>query len=88
MLDEASSRLDPLTERFVRGAVERLLRGRTAVVIAHRLETIQRVDAVAVLEGGRLVEHGQPAALAADAASHYVRLLRAAHIDQSAEPAT
>ena len=76
VLDEASSRLDPTTERLVRGAIERMLHGRTAVVIAHRLETIQRVDEIAVLAEGRLVEHGPPAALAADPTSHYARLLR------------
>jgi ATP-binding cassette subfamily B protein len=76
VLDEASSRLDPATERLVREAVDRMLRGRTAVVIAHRLETVQRADEIGVLDNGQLVEFGPQAALAADPSSHYARLLR------------
>lgn len=64
VLDEASSRLDPATERLIERAVDELLRGRTAIVIAHRLETLERVDDVLVLEGGRVVEHGRRGELA------------------------
>lgn len=78
VLDEPSSRLDPLTERRVQGALERLLAGRTAVIIAHRLETVERVDEILVLDGGRVAEHGERAALAADPSSRYARLRRAA----------
>jgi ABC-type multidrug transport system fused ATPase/permease subunit len=78
LLDEPSSRLDPATERRLELALERLLRGRTAVIIAHRLDTVDRVDAVAVLEDGALIEHGPRAALAADPTTRYARLLRAA----------
>lgn len=78
LLDEPSSRLDPVTERRLEQALERLLRGRTAVVIAHCLETVERVDAVAVMADGRLIEHGPRAALAADPTSRYARLRRAA----------
>ena len=77
VLDEASSRLDPATEALVEGAVDRLLRGRTAVVIAHRLGTLRRADDVAVLDGGRLVEWGPRARLAADPGSRLFALLRA-----------
>src|SRR5207244_7908558 len=58
VLDEASSRLDPTTERLVERAVDGLLESRTAIVIAHRLHTIERCDEVAILEDGRVVEHG------------------------------
>ena len=58
VLDEASSRLDPLTEARIGDATRTLLAGRTAVIIAHRLDTLDRVDEIAVLEGGRVVEHG------------------------------
>jgi ATP-binding cassette, subfamily B, bacterial len=75
VLDEASSRLDPLTEARIGAATRRLLDGRTAVVIAHRLETLAEVDEIAVLENGRLVEHGQRHRLAADPNSRYARLL-------------
>lgn len=77
LLDEPSSRLDPLTEQRLEQALQRLLRGRTAVIIAHRLDTVERVDAVAVMADGRLVEHGPRQALADDPSSRYARLLRA-----------
>ncbi len=78
ILDEASSRLDPTTERLVEAAVDRLLRGRTAIVIAHRLATIDRADRVVILEEGRVVEAGPRAALAADPTSRLAALLRMA----------
>jgi ATP-binding cassette, subfamily B, bacterial len=77
ILDEPSSRLDPATERHLERCVTRLLRGRTAIIIAHRLETIERADEVMVLERGRIVEHGERERLAADPASRYARLLAA-----------
>ncbi|HEY7780683.1 MAG TPA: ABC transporter ATP-binding protein [Ktedonobacterales bacterium] len=76
VLDEASSRLDSATERLLERAVDRLLANRTAVVIAHRLRTVQRADAIAILEDGRLVEHGPRRALAADPDSRFAHLLR------------
>lgn len=76
VLDEASSRLDPATERLLERAVDRLLGGRTAIVIAHRLATVERADRILVLEEGRAVEQGGKAALAADAQSRFARLLR------------
>lgn len=77
ILDEASSRLDPATERSMEKAVAALLRGRTAIIIAHRLDTVQRADRIAILEQGRLVEEGPRAELSADPASRFSRLLRA-----------
>jgi ATP-binding cassette subfamily B protein len=77
ILDEASSRLDPATERLIEASVERLLRGRTGVVIAHRLGTVERVDEVLILEDGRVAEHGERAALAADPGSRFAELRRA-----------
>lgn len=76
VLDEASSRLDPATEQLVERSVTRLLEGRTAIIIAHRLSTVQRADEILVLERGRAVEHGARAALAADATSRFSGLLR------------
>ena len=58
VLDEATSSLDPGTEALVEAAVERLMEGRTAIVIAHRLSTAARADRVGVVAGGRLVELG------------------------------
>jgi ABC-type multidrug transport system fused ATPase/permease subunit len=58
ILDEASSRLDPATEILLEAAVDRLLADRTAVVIAHRLSSLDRVDDIAVVDGGHIVESG------------------------------
>jgi ABC-type multidrug transport system fused ATPase/permease subunit len=77
VLDEPSSRLDPATEQRLEQALDRLLQGRTAVIIAHRLETVERADDLLVLDGGRVAEHGPRIRLVADPTSHYARLLRA-----------
>lgn len=63
ILDEATSALDSASERAVQAALERLMVGRTTIVIAHRLWTIEHADRVAVLDGGRLVEWGSPSDL-------------------------
>jgi ATP-binding cassette, subfamily B, bacterial len=65
VLDEATSSLDPGTEVLVESAVDRLLEGRTVVVIAHRLSTAERADVVGVVDGGELVELGTHAELVA-----------------------
>jgi len=75
ILDEASSRLDPATEVLIEQAVDRLLEGRTGVIIAHRLATVERADDILILEGGRVVEFGERVALAADPNSRLSRLL-------------
>ncbi len=59
ILDEATSQLDPLSERLVQEALSRLMRGRTTLVIAHRLSTITGADKIVVLEGGRKVAEGR-----------------------------
>ncbi len=64
VLDEATARMDPLTEARVVAASDRLLTGRTGVLIAHRLGTIERAGLVAVLDHGRVVQQGRRAALA------------------------
>ena len=58
VLDEATSSLDPGTEALVEHALDRLMQGRTTIVVAHRLSTVQRADRVAVVDRGRLVELG------------------------------
>jgi ATP-binding cassette subfamily B protein len=73
VLDEATSSLDPGTEVLVEHALEALMVGRTVIVIAHRLSTAERADRVAVIDGGRLVELGPHADLAA-AGGPYARL--------------
>ena len=75
VLDEASSRIDPGTERLIERAVDRLVEGRTVIVIAHRLSTLERCDEVMVLEQGRIVEHGERVHLAADPSSRFHQML-------------
>ena len=76
ILDEASSRLDPASEARLEAAIDRLLEGRTGIIIAHRLATVQRADAILILEDGRRDEWGPRLALAADPESRFARLLR------------
>ncbi|GHO49277.1 ABC transporter ATP-binding protein [Ktedonospora formicarum] len=75
VLDEASSRLDPLTGQLLEQGMEKLFAGRTGIVIAHRLETLQRVDDILVLEHGKVIEFGPRTELASDPDSHFSRLL-------------
>jgi ABC-type multidrug transport system fused ATPase/permease subunit len=81
VLDEASSRLDPASDRLIERALDKLLGGqdgaprRTAIIIAHKLSTVGRADRIAILDGGRLLESGGRAALAADSASAFAKLL-------------
>jgi ATP-binding cassette subfamily B protein len=63
VLDEATSNLDPGTEFIVERALDSLMSGRTTIVVAHRLSTIQRADRIGVIDGGRLVELGNHAEL-------------------------
>ena len=77
ILDEPSSRLDPETELLVETAVGRLIAGRTAVLVAHRLSSLRFVDEIAVVDAGRIVEHGSRTELVADRASRFAHLLTA-----------
>ncbi len=78
ILDEASSRLDPATERLVQMALAWLLDGRTGIIVAHRLATLDLADDILVMEDGRVLEYGPRLTLAADPASHFAGLLRTA----------
>ena len=76
ILDEASSRLDPATEQLLERAIDTLLNGRTAIIIAHRLRTVQRADDILILENGRIQEHGSRIALLNNSESRFAQLLR------------
>jgi ABC-type multidrug transport system fused ATPase/permease subunit len=65
ILDEATASLDIPSERLIQRALRTLLAGRTAVIIAHRLTTVEIADRVLVVDGGRIVEDGPPAVLLA-----------------------
>lgn len=76
ILDEASSRLDPVTEHRIERAIDKLLHRRSGIIVAHRLATVQRSDEIMVIDRGRILEHDSRARLAADPGSHFARLLR------------
>ncbi len=73
ILDEATSALDNESERLVHEALQRLMTGRTTLIVAHRLSTIEHADRVVVMERGRIVEQGRPADLL-QAGGAYARL--------------
>ena len=81
ILDEATSSLDSITEDAIQAAIEELVKGRTTIVIAHRLATVRRADRILVFANGEVVEHGTHAQLMADADGHY----RALHHMQTAQ---
>jgi ABC-type multidrug transport system fused ATPase/permease subunit len=58
ILDEATSALDTESEHLVQEALQRLMRGRTVILIAHRLSTVQKSDVIFVVKGGKIVETG------------------------------
>jgi ABC-type multidrug transport system fused ATPase/permease subunit len=76
VLDEPTSQLDPGTEAEIAGAIARLRRGRSTLLIAHRLTTVSDADLLVVLAGGRVVETGSPAALR-QGGTAYARMLAA-----------
>jgi ATP-binding cassette, subfamily B, bacterial len=75
VLDEATARVDPHTEQIIDRAVAELIRGRTTLIIAHRLSTLDRVDEIVVVDGGRIVEHGERSVLASRSGSRFRHLL-------------
>jgi ATP-binding cassette, subfamily B, bacterial len=76
ILDEASSRLDPATEQKLEHAIDKLLQGRTAIIIAHRLDTLHRADDVLILDNGTMLEYGNRKELASNPDSRFYQLLQ------------
>lgn len=82
ILDEASSRLDPVTENLVKTAIDKLLVNRTAIIIAHRLETLNHVDEILVLDKGKVIEYGERKKLVNDKNSYFYQLLKTGKIEE------
>jgi ABC-type multidrug transport system fused ATPase/permease subunit len=76
ILDEASSRLDPATEVKLEHAMDKLLKGRTAIIIAHKLDTLHRADDILILEKGGILEYDSRVKLASVPSSQFYQLLR------------
>lgn len=76
ILDEASSRLDPMTEQLMEGAIDNLFKERTGIIIAHRLQTVERADEILILEDGKIVEYGMRKELIKDEESCFSKLLQ------------
>ena len=84
MLDEATSALDTESEAQVQAALERLMAGRTTILIAHRLSTVKNADRIYVIDKGRVVETGAHAELVR-AGGLYARLAKAQDLESPGE---
>ncbi|WP_258881013.1 ABC transporter ATP-binding protein [Clostridium tagluense] len=76
ILDEATSRLDPITEQLIERALNKLLENRTCIIIAHRLWTVQRADDILILENGSVSEYGNRERLLRDKESKFFNLIQ------------
>ncbi len=76
ILDEASSKVDPVTEKLIENTIDKLLKDRTVIIIAHRLSTIKRADDILILENGKISEYGNRKKLEQDQNSKLSELLK------------
>lgn len=76
LLDEATSALDAESEKSVQEALDRVMVGRTTVVVAHRLSTVRNADVIAVVQGGKIVETGSHEELVSNRESVYSSLIQ------------
>ena len=84
ILDEASARIDPETEKMLEVALDTVLAGKTTIIIAHRLQTVRRCDYIAILADGQLQEFGGEADLRNTPESRYATLLRSGAVEELA----
>ncbi|MHA1224792.1 MAG: ABC transporter ATP-binding protein, partial [Candidatus Heimdallarchaeaceae archaeon] len=82
VLDEASSRLDPVTEKLIENAIEKLFLNRTGIVIAHRLATLDKVDEIMIIDKGKIIEQGKRDELARNKESKFYKLLQTGEIEE------
>jgi subfamily B ATP-binding cassette protein MsbA len=83
ILDEATSSVDSYAEELIQKATDRITRGRTSIVIAHRLATIQKADQILVMEQGNIVERGRHEALIQKDEGHYKSLYEVQFLSQA-----
>ncbi|MGN1119285.1 MAG: ATP-binding cassette domain-containing protein, partial [Oscillospiraceae bacterium] len=84
ILDEATSSVDTLTEKRIQSAIDKVIRGRTSIVIAHRLSTVRGADIILAVRGGKIVEQGTHSELM-ERGGYYARLYRRQFEDETAE---
>ena len=82
VLDEASSRLDPVTENLLERAIEKLLINRTGIIIAHRLATLKKVDEILIIDKGNILEYGRREDLERNTDSKFYHLLQTGEIEE------
>lgn len=76
LLDEATSALDTVSESLVQEALEKMMKGRTCIVVAHRLSTIQKSDSIAVIQDGKVAEQGSHSDLLSVRGGAYSNLVK------------
>lgn len=82
ILDEATSHLDPLTENLIEIAVKKLLEGRTSIIIAHKLSTLEQVDKIMILEDGSILEYDKREILNKNTLSRYSQLKKNGNLEE------
>ena len=82
VLDEATASIDTITEQKIQNAIDTIIRGRTSIVIAHRLSTVRNADIILVVKDGRIIEQGRHDELLA-AHGHYYRLYTRQYEDEA-----
>ena len=84
VLDEATASVDTITEQKIQSAIDTIIRGRTSIVIAHRLSTVKNADVILVVHHGKIVEQGKHAELMAQK-GYYYRLYTRQYEDEATQ---